>query len=143
MKVEVRGPGRLPAIEINPDVAQGQMLAEPMHVADDARHVKPPPIKRAAIEVEMQVGVVLSMHRDGAAHPGHRGLLELIRFNRAGDMRADRARDDHRLGRAIAVGQEDQLRSEVRAQAVRADLLRAALDAAAITDGSSTAIGTR
>ena len=92
-----------------------------MHVADDVRHVESPPIKRAAIEVEMQIGIVLSMHRDGALDMGNRGLPELVRFDRAGDVGADGARDDHRLGGAEAVGQVDLLRDEVRAQAVRAE----------------------
>ena len=110
MKVEVRGAGGLAAIEIDPDVAQGQMLAEPMHVAGDARHMEPPPFKRAAIEVEVQIGGLLAMHRDGALDVGDRGLLELVGFDRAGDVRADGARDDHGLGRAEAVGEIDLLR---------------------------------
>ena len=99
-----------------------------MHVADDVRHVESPPVKRAALEVKMQVGIVLAMHRDGAMDMGDRRLPELVGFNRAGDVGADGARDDHGLGGAEAVGQIDLLRREVRAQAVRAELLRAALE---------------
>ena len=86
------------------------MLAEPMHVADNARHVESPPIKRAAIEVEMQIGIILSMHRDDALDMGKRGLPELIRFDGAGDVGADGARDDHGFGGAEAVGEIDLLR---------------------------------
>ena len=73
------------------------MLTEPMHVADDARHVESPPFKRAAIEVKMQVGILLSVHRDGALHMGHRGLPELIRFHRAGH-------DMGPMARAMTIG---------------------------------------
>ena len=69
------------------------------------------------------------MHGDGALDMGDRGLPELVRLDRAGDVGADGARDDHRFGRAEAVGEIDLLREKVRAQAVRADLLRAALEA--------------
>ena len=92
-----------------------------MHVAGDVRHVEAPPLKRAAIQVEMQIGVVLAVHGDGALDVGNRRLLELVRFDRAGDVRADGARDDHRLGGAEAVGQIDLLRREVRPHAVRAE----------------------
>src|ERR1035437_8475620 len=99
-----------------------------MHMAGDLGHVEMPPLERAALEVKMQIGILLSMHRDGAMDVGDWGLAEAVRFNRAGDVRADGARDDHGWDRAEAVGQVDLLRQEVRAEAVRAELLRAALE---------------
>ena len=77
----------------------------------------------------MQVGLILSMHRDYALDMGDRGLSELVWFDRAGDMGADGARDDHGFGRAEAIRQVDFLREEVRAQTVRSELLGATLEA--------------
>src|ERR1039458_9468156 len=93
-----------------------------MHVALDLRHMKVPPVKRAASEVKMQVGVVLSIHWDSPVNAGHRGLPELVRFDRTGDMLTDGARHHHGLGRAEAIGDIDLLREEVGAKAVRAHL---------------------
>ena len=130
-EMKARGTLGVALVEINHDIGQGQLLTEPMHVAGDARHVKSPPVERTAINVEMQIAI-LSMHWDGAMDAGNRGQPELIRFNRAGNFRADGPRNDHRLGGAEAVRQEDELRREVHAYPVRAHLVCAALDAGGV-----------
>src|ERR1035437_3897859 len=104
------------------------MLALPMHVAGDFEHVEAPPLERATFQVKMQVGIFLVMHRDGAMDMGERGLREVVRFDCAGDMGANSARNDHGIGGADAIGDVDLLGAKVRAEAVRADLLLAALE---------------
>src|ERR1035437_5019197 len=129
VKVEVRGPRGLSAIEPTMHIAQGQLLAQPMNMTANLRHVEVPPFKRPASEIKMQVGVILSVHGDGAVDVDDRWLLELIGFDGADDMGPNATRDDHGVGRAEAIGKVDLLRDEVRAQTVRGHLLSPALEA--------------
>ena len=148
-KVKAGGTFGLAAIEINPDIAQGQIMTEPMDVASDVRHMEPPPIEGASIEVEMQIGLFLAVQRDGAMDTGDRGLPEVIGLDHAGDVGADGARDDHGLGGAEAIGQIDHLRKQIYPQSVGAEplgtALRAGIDdlqkAIGVLEGSLKAAG--
>src|SRR6202142_4305069 len=60
MKVKLRPTSGLPAINPALQIVQGQLRAQPMHVALNLWHMEVPPVKRAASKVKMQVGVVLS-----------------------------------------------------------------------------------
>src|ERR1035437_3281698 len=115
MKVKVRVASGLPSIKRDLDIAQGQLLAQPMHVALDLRHVKVPPFKGPAGQIEMQVSIFLSAHGDGAVDMRDWWLLELISFDGADDMGADGARNHHRLGGAEAISEVYLLREKIHA----------------------------
>lgn len=105
--MELRRPGSLPAVEVRLDVVQEKLLAQPMHMPGDVRQVEARPLKGAAIQLEMQISRVLSMHGDGAIDMGNRRLLELVGLDLLSNVSPDGARDDHRLDGAEAIRQED------------------------------------
>src|SRR6266436_4353335 len=99
------------------------MLAFPMDVASYAGQGEFGPLKRAALEVKVQIGIRLIAERNDSMHSGGRRAREAVRFNGAGDLRTNGPRNDLRLCRAEAVCQVDFLCRKIYAEAVSAHVL--------------------
>src|SRR5262249_23055861 len=72
----------------------------------------------------MQVGIRVVSDRNDSMNPGVWRPLKLVRFDRLSNLRTDSARDDLRLGGAVAIGQGNLLGKKIEDQTFGAESVR-------------------
>src|SRR6185436_18932301 len=92
--------------------------------AGDLRDIEFPPMKGAAGELEMKIGVRFAFERNDAIDTSSYRTAELIGFNNTSDVWANGARNHLTVGDTVTVSEVHFFRVEIGPQGICAQMLR-------------------